>query len=90
MGLSAYILNPYFLYTVTVICCAMMVAEIPMFSFKFKHFTWAGNEIRYVYIIAVLLMAVSLTFVAIPAAVLLYVLCSMGVNALEKNKTTTQ
>ena len=29
----------------------LMVAEIPMFALKFKHWGWRGNEIRYIFLI---------------------------------------
>jgi CDP-diacylglycerol---serine O-phosphatidyltransferase len=88
-GLAPYILQPLFLYTMTILCSIAMIAEIPMFSFKFKQFSWRGNEIRYVYIIAVLVLCASLRFVALPLAIILYVMLSLVANSIgTKNKTT--
>ena len=34
------------------ISCWLLVAEIPMFALKFKHFGWKGNALRYSFIAA--------------------------------------
>lgn len=35
------------------VCCFLLVCEVPMFSFKFKkgHFSWAENQLRYTFLI---------------------------------------
>ena len=37
--------------TGTFISCYLLVAEIPMFALKFKHWGWRGNEIKYIFIL---------------------------------------
>ena len=34
------------------ISCYLLVAEIPMFALKFKHWGWKGNEIKYIFILS--------------------------------------
>lgn len=36
----------------------LMVAELPMLSFKFKHYGWKGNEMRYLVIISIVLLLI--------------------------------
>ena len=36
----------------------LMVAEIPMFALKFKQWTWAGNEVRYIFLMLSAVMVV--------------------------------
>src|SRR5574344_1022853 len=35
-----------------ILCCYLLIAEIPMFALKFKHWNWKGNEIKYVFILS--------------------------------------
>ncbi len=39
------------LMMITVVLSILMVIDLPMFSLKFKGFSWKGNEIRYIFII---------------------------------------
>lgn len=34
--------------------CWLLVSEIPMFALKFKHWHWAGNRLRYVFLVSCL------------------------------------
>lgn len=34
----------------TFLSCYLLIAEIPMFALKFKHWGWKGNEIKYIFI----------------------------------------
>jgi CDP-diacylglycerol--serine O-phosphatidyltransferase len=43
--------NPLFILALIVVFLALLVSEIPMFSLKFKHFKWKGNEPRYILLI---------------------------------------
>ena len=36
----------------TFISCYLLIAEIPMFALKFKHWGWKGNEIKYIFILS--------------------------------------
>lgn len=56
----------------------LLVAELPMFSLKFKHWGWKGNEVRYSFLIvcAALLAALRLTgFAAIVPLYVAYAAC---------------
>ena len=83
-GLNRYIFQPMFLYSIIPMLCWLMVAEIPMFSFKFKSFGWKENEIRYGFIVFSLALMLTLNFVAIPLIIVSYILLSLILNTIKK------
>jgi len=74
LGLAEFVSNPYFLYAVVVLFSFLMVAEIPMFSFKFKGMTWKGNEWRFTFIIVTILMMVLLREASFSCIIMAYIL----------------
>lgn len=62
---------------VAIIMGLLMVSPIRMFALKFHGFGWHGNEIRYGFILASIVLIVLLQAVAVPAIILLYVLVSL-------------
>ena len=78
------LLNPFFLMGLIVLLCFLMVAELPLFALKFKHFNWKGNEVRFVFIATSLLLVVVLKFTGIPVAIGLYLLLSYFFNLSKK------
>lgn len=55
----------------------LLVSEIPMFSLKFKSFSWKENKIKFIFLGVSLLLLVVLQFVALPFIVLFYLLSSV-------------
>lgn len=45
------IISSWFLYPVTVILSALLVAELPLFALKFKNMKWRSNEFRFIFLI---------------------------------------
>ena len=85
---AVFILNPYLLIILAVIMSALLVSEIPIFSFKFKSFGWKGNEIRFVFLLLSLLLLITLRFVGIPLIIVLYIVMSVINNFLTKSKAS--
>lgn len=86
---NVYNLNTYLLQLPTLlvligILSFLLIAEIPLFSFKFKSFGWNGNEVRFIFILMVILLLIFLPFgLALVLAISLYlslslILWSMG------------
>jgi len=73
----------------------LTVSPIRMFSFKFKHFKWTGNQIRFVFIALIFLVIIlNLIFVqwyslCLPIIILLYILISI-INNLFSTKHEVQ
>lgn len=83
-GLNAWVNQKIFLYAVTLVISLLMVAEIPMFSFKFKSFVWRGNEVRYLFIILSLVLLAAFKFAGISLIIVLYILISIGQKIISK------
>ncbi len=75
-GMADMIYHPYFLYPIIIILSYLLVAELPMFSMKFKGMKWAGNERRIIFLILGFSMLFFLKEVAFTLMVCLYVLFS--------------
>lgn len=79
------ILNSTFLISYTLIMSYLLISEIPLFALKFKNFSWASNQIKYIFLILSVILLVSLQFVAIPLIIFLYIILSVINNFLPKN-----
>jgi len=71
-----YIHNTWFLLGLTVTSSYLMVAELPLFSFKFKNFKWNDNKGRFIFIFTIIILLILFKFIAIPFIILLYILLS--------------
>ena len=58
----------------------VMVAEIPMFALKFKHWGWRGNEVRYTFIISCIPLLLIFRMSAFAIIIIWYVLLSAYSN----------
>ena len=78
--------NEYILIVITILGSYLLNAEIPLFSLKFKNYTWSENKMKYIFLISSLVMLVVLQTVAIPLVIIIYVLISIIENSLQKSK----
>lgn len=85
LGLRSFILEPWLLYTVSGILSFLLVAEIPMISFKFKKLQWKGNEPRFIFLILGIFLLIFLKELALILFVLIYILYSVTQHLLVKN-----
>ncbi len=69
--------NTYFYIGIIVVLSVLMISELPLFGLKFKSWKVKGNEIRYFFILASLIMLLMLHFTAIPFIILLYLFLSL-------------
>jgi CDP-diacylglycerol--serine O-phosphatidyltransferase len=80
----AIIHNKWFLIALTLLLSYLMNAEIPLFSLKFKDYSWENNKIKYIFILLTLGLIISFQFVAIPLVILLYIFLSIIENLNKK------
>ena len=73
----------YFVFGFVVLSSYLLVAELPMFAFKFKNFNWKGNEIRFGFILFSILLLAIFKLVALPWLIIVYVLLSFIINLSE-------
>ena len=64
----------------------LLIAEIPMFALKFKSYGWQGNELRYGFIAASILLLAILGLKGFAAVIVLYVLTSIANNLYRDYK----
>lgn len=83
-GLKNFITQPALLLTVTVVFSYLLVAEIPLFSLKFKHLKWKDNEIRFIFVASSVLLLLFLREVGLVLAILLYLVFSIVNNLTNK------
>ncbi len=70
------ILNVYFLIPLIFIQSYLLVAEFPMFSFKFKNLKFSDNKIRYIFLIFAIAIIVIFKLAAIPLIIFMYIIFS--------------
>lgn len=75
--------HPWMLMTMIFIFCILLVSEVPMFSLKIKHFTWEGNELRFILVAVAIISIVLFGFGGIALTIFLYILFSLVKYALN-------
>lgn len=80
-ALTAYSWIPAVLTAGVFISSWLLIAEIPMFALKFKHFGIKGNEIRYGFILLSANLLIFAGWVGFSAIIILYILASLINNA---------
>ena len=75
--IAEFILGPWFLIILTFLSCVLLNAELPLFALKFKTWNFKDNAVRYVFLIACILLLILLKFIAIPICIFLYILVSL-------------
>ncbi|WMX13261.1 CDP-alcohol phosphatidyltransferase family protein [Aureispira sp. CCB-E] len=77
-GMRNVVLNEVFLYSISAILSYLLIAEIPMFSFKFKSLELKGNKIRVSFIVVSILCFCLFKFgAALSLIILFYILISI-------------
>jgi len=78
------VVKPSVLVPLIIVMSVLLIAEIPLFSLKFKQFQWAGNEWRFGFLISCGLLIAFLWMWSIPIIVLLYLILSIIKNSISK------
>ena len=79
--------SPYMVFAVlalVLLSSYTMVAEIPMFALKFKHWGWRGNEVRYTFIITCIPLLLIFRTSAFAVIIVWYVLLSVYSNKKKR------
>ncbi len=64
-----------------VLSCWMLVAELPLFALKFKHWGWRGNEVKYIFILSCIPLLCILKVSGIAVIIAWYVVLSLYSNS---------
>jgi CDP-diacylglycerol--serine O-phosphatidyltransferase len=62
------------------ISCYLLIAEIPMFALKFKHWGWKDNEIKYIFLLSCIPLLLLLGIIGLAAIIAWYVILSVVTN----------
>lgn len=84
--LSTLLIKDQILMTLTVLFSALLVAELPLFSLKFKSLKFKDNALRFIFLAISLILIVLLLVWALPIIILLYLILSIIDNYLIKNR----
>lgn len=84
-GLRAVVTHPAVLYGCIVILSGLMISELPMFSFKFAHFTWQGNQIKFIFAAIAVILLLALREAALSLIIIIYIVFSI-VQYLNKHE----
>ena len=60
------------------ISCYLLIAEIPMFALKFKHWGWKDNEIKYIFLLSCIPLLLFLGIIGLAAIIAWYVILSVA------------
>ncbi len=74
---------PIVLLVFIVVTSLLLVAEIPMFALKVKTLAWQSNQIRYLFLITLIILAITIHWLVIPAVLWVYILFSVINNAIN-------
>ncbi|MEP7264180.1 MAG: CDP-diacylglycerol--serine O-phosphatidyltransferase, partial [Bacteroidota bacterium] len=85
-GLQHVILNPWVLVGIASISSALLIAEIPLISLKFKNFRFADNKGQFILLTLSIILIPLLKFAALPAILILYILLSAIYPPVIKEK----
>lgn len=75
-----WLYQPMTLVVITLVFSLLLVSRIEFFAFKFKSFSWHQNKIRYIFLIAAVLLLLIFRFGGIPLMIILYILLSLFQN----------
>lgn len=69
--------NAIYLFLLVIFMSLLLVAEIPMFSLKFKNLTWKDNKTSYIFILVCIPLLVFFQISGFSAIILWYILLSL-------------
>jgi CDP-diacylglycerol---serine O-phosphatidyltransferase len=72
--------NTYVLLAYALIMSYLLNAELPLFALKFKDFSWAKNNFRFIFLMFSLVLLALFKIAALPLIILSYILLSVFLN----------
>ncbi|MCQ2958696.1 MAG: CDP-alcohol phosphatidyltransferase family protein [Bacteroidales bacterium] len=76
----------WFIEVLVVVFSTLLISEIPMFSLKFKNYSWNENKLRYSFLIVAVLLLAILQLQALTYIILCYILFSVAEAFLKAKK----
>ena len=89
-GIWWLIATPVVIVFLSAFFSVMLLAPLPMFSFKMKSLKWAENRLRYVFLLCCVPIVAFLQIAGLAAVIILFILFSIIQQAGNKNQTEMQ
>ena len=70
--------NATYLFILVVVMSLLLVAELPMFSLKFKDLSWEHNKVTYIFLLVCIPLLIILRLSGLAAVILWYILLSVA------------
>ncbi|NVO19617.1 MAG: CDP-alcohol phosphatidyltransferase family protein [Bacteroidetes bacterium] len=71
------LVNFFILTAITLMICWLLVAELPLFSLKFKNLKWKDNKPQFLLLLISIFLLLLLKFAALPVIIMIYVAISL-------------
>ncbi len=68
-----------------ILCSYLLIAELPLFALKFKHWGWRGNEIKYIFVLSCIPLLLVFRLSGFAAIIVWYVVLSAVAQRLHKS-----
>jgi CDP-diacylglycerol--serine O-phosphatidyltransferase len=75
-----------FCYLFPFVSSWLLMAELPLFALKFKHFKWNGNQIRWIFLGLSAVNLIAFNYFGISLSILLYLTLSIYLFYTQKNE----
>jgi len=82
--IETWVSNPYLIIGAILITSFLLISEIPMFALKVKSLAWKENQIRYLFLITLLVLAILFKWLVIPMLLFVYLIFSIINNVINK------
>lgn len=76
-AIDSLLLQPWLLILITVGMSLLLVSELPLFSLKFRNFSWKENKVRFIFLAISAILIMALNIYGIAAAILMFILISI-------------
>lgn len=77
IGLKFILSQKEFIYPLIIVLSGLLLSEIPMFSFKFKHLHWEGNALRFIFAAFAITLLVIWQELALAPIMLVYIIINV-------------
>lgn len=80
-GFNGFLTNPWALVGIVALFSFLMVSPFELLALKFKHFRWAGNQLRFIFVALSLLLVLWWGAASLVPIILIYVVLSLTTRA---------
>jgi CDP-diacylglycerol---serine O-phosphatidyltransferase len=86
-GVVSWLNQPYVLALLALLFGWLMVSHLPMFSLKFTHYRFKGNEITYIFVFISLILLVLFFISGLFFIIILYIFIALGIYIVSGPKS---